>query len=206
MKSNEKMEQILHDLEVNTEFSELINQARKASDASGGQGPLLMVLERFGVDWDMFNYIREKGTKDLRSLLDKIDLCVVGYTIEEDLFGFGPYTEGEKKLHRKAFPVTIDIHRSATKTDVINFIRKNWYQVEKWRTFVNGEGSKDIPRKRKRPNEKLNYFLYENRDLKVADLKRLVKENFKRIMVYDEIYSLIRAEQKRRDKPLKTEI
>lgn len=203
MGGSEKMEQFVHDLERNEEFQSQIAKVRSDSSAEERVAGIMDICRSFGIDWEIFSYIREKGPKELRSLLNKVDMFVVGYSAEEDLFGNPLHSQMEKQLHREVYPSSLDIHLWATKKDAHKFIDEHWSQIESWRKFVHGEIQ---PKKfHSRSKAQISEFAYDNRGMDRKLLYKKIKEKFstKADFGYENLNALIADEIKRRRRDLK---
>ncbi len=203
IRSDEKMEQLVHDLERNDDFLARIAKARDISDPKEKTSRLIEVCRLFGIDWEVLNYINEKNPEILSSLVGKLDMCVIGYSTEEDLFGTPLLSQTEKQLHREAYPSTLDIHYLASKEDVHRFIDAHWKEIEDWRKFVHG---KIKPKKfRPRPEAQLSEFAYNHRGMDRKELYKLIKEEFGKDASFgcENLNTLISDEKRRRNRDLK---
>lgn len=201
LRGDEKMEQLVHDLERNGDFLAHIAGARDIPNPQERASRLIEVCRLFGIDWEVLNYINEKRPKILSSLVGKLDMCVIGYSTEEDLFGTPLISQTEKQLHRETYPSTLDIHYLASKEDVHRFIDTHWKEIEDWRRFVLGETK---PKKfRPRPNAQIGEFAYNNRRIDRKALRSDIKKRFGKTMGYEDLNTLIADEKKRRSRDLK---
>jgi hypothetical protein len=203
LRGDEKMEQLVHDLERNEDFLAHIARAREIPNPQERTSSLIEVCRLFGIDWEVLNYINEKKPEILSSLIGKLDMCVIGYSTEEDLFGTPLIPQTEKQLHREAYPSTLDIHYLASKEDVHIFIDAHWKEIEDWRRFVLGQTK---PRKfRPRPEAQMNEFAYNHREMDRKELLKLIKKEFGKDyhFGYENLNALIRDEGRRRNRDLK---
>jgi hypothetical protein len=203
MRGDEKMEQLVHDLTKNKDFMARIAKARDNLNPKERSIQLMEVCELFGIDWETFNYINENDPEIPTPLSGKLDMCVIGYSTEEDLYGTPLHTSLEKRLHRKAYPSVIDISRFASKKSVHEFIDSHWKDIESWRQFANG---KSITKKfRPRPNAKISAFAYKNQKMDKKILLNKIREKFGKnsSFGYENLNTMITDENNLRNSDLK---
>ncbi len=128
------------------------------------------------------------------------DFCAVHDNYDEhfnDVFPSRPFEfDTEKQLHIKAFPVSIGLHRFATKRDVLDYIEKRWEIIEDYLELYRGDKKRFRQRKFDR---KLTDFIWENRNLPWNDIKtELDKKFLNNGLAYFEIGKMISIERRRR--------
>lgn len=159
----------------------------------------------YGLDNDLFQTIEldQLLMKGGIELSDAIDFCQINDNIDDD-YEFANWPplpislDYRKQRHIAAYPVSIDIHQFATKRDVLDFIEKRWGFIEEY--LENYRKRKIRFRSRKIPR-KLTDFIWDNKQLKGTDLKKLLNKNFpSNGLAYYEIHKIISQERKRRTK------
>jgi hypothetical protein len=203
MRGSEKMEQLVHDLTKNKDFMDRVAKARGNLNPEERSIQLMETCELFGIDWEIFNYINENAPEILTPLSGKLDMCVIGYNTEEDLYGTPLHKPSEKKLHRKAYPSVIDISRFASKESVHKFIDSHWKDIESWRQFANGKST--TKKFQPRPNAKISAFAYKNQKMDRKTLLSKVREKFGKnsSFNYDNLNTIITDENNLRNSDLK---
>lgn len=100
----------------------------------------------------------------------------------------------------RVYPIHLQIHRLASKRDVLDFIEKRWNFVE---SFLDSyREKKPRIRQRKMPRE-ITDLIWANRKLSQKNIKELLDEKFpKNTIVYNEIYKIISIERKRRQRKI----
>jgi hypothetical protein len=101
-----------------------------------------------------------------------------------------------EQTHIRAFPVSIDLHRFATKRDVLDFIEKRWGFIEE---ALAKNGSERKRFRQRKLNRKLTDFIWERRDLSREEIASEVKKEFPNSgLMYYEISKIISDEKRRR--------
>lgn len=139
---------------------------------------------------------------------DEIDMCTIQDLEQEEL---SPYNKGDeiiylrtdRQLHLTAYPIAVDIHKRATKRDVLDFIEKRWSRIDERLRHSEGKGLKlKISSKRKISRE-ITDFLWTNKHLTSKKIKELLDKKFpENRLVYYEIINIIKEERRRRLKDL----
>jgi len=181
---------------MNLKYQSKINQIRRE------------LSEEYGIDLylsDKFFFMKLDKTDDIQSNIND-DFCTIRDDYEEilenDSFNDPPIEFDTAKTHHiLSYPVSINIHKFASKRDVLDFIEKRWKLIDQ-AMEVYRFGKKARFRKRKIPR-KLTDFIWNNKDLPIEELKKELDKNFvNNCLVYNEIYKIIGLEKKRRTKKI----
>ena len=166
----------------------------------------LKMAEEYGLDNNLLGFIYWSMDKTLSKgnhYDSYLDMCVyndnndelLGYTTLPDV----PLILNRiRRNHLRAYPISIDIHKYASKRDVLDFIEKKWDWI-----YTNNLGSytdyeKVRFRKRKQSRELID-FIWDNRRLKAKEIKKLLNDKFpSNHLVYYEISKIISIEKSRR--------
>lgn len=172
------------------------------------------IAEEYGLDMEllrpviMSSVLTGKENKELKEWLlygGCLDMCFLVDNNDEQLnpaFPPLPFVlDTRKQDHIKAFPISIDIHRFATKRDVLDYIRKEWPRIEG--TLNIYREYKNIKFRKRKFDRKLLDFIWDNRTLNKKRIIESLDQNFPNHgLVYFEIYKLISLENKRRNQKL----
>jgi len=98
----------------------------------------------------------------------------------------------------KAYPISINIHKLASKRDVMDFINKRWFEIETNLNFYR----RDInPRIRKKINTERDELVWKNKNLKPEKIIKLLSDkNIKQGLIYNDIYKILSLERKNRSR------
>lgn len=136
----------------------------------------------------------------------EIDMCNIVDNFEkhfdsEDGFSEIPFLlRAYEKNRFSVYPISIYIHKFATKRDVLDYVEKKWQEIESGPTCHREKG---VRFKKRKYDRKFLDFLWENRDLSAKEIKVKLDKKFPdNTLVYYEIYKLLNTERQRR----KTEI
>ena len=103
--------------------------------------------------------------------------------------------------HLKVFPISIDIHRFATKRDVLDFIEKKWPWIEN--LLGQYKDYKNIKFRKRKLDRKITDFIWNNRKLPAKEVKVLLDKEFpKNGLVYYEFSKIISQERRRRNRKI----
>lgn len=207
-KGNLKLKQYLEDLTKNHAFVSLCKKIEFESLPAKRKKLMLYMADKYGIDWEMFENIRDimEGYSDEIIWGDRPDVCEISDRIDEIEYEKEHKIPIEKDMLRYpnylSYPVSINLHKLASKKDVIDFIEKRWEFIEPYldRTKL---------RIRKRKNQELINFIFNfwnNESIKfdIKDLKKKLDEKFSdNNLAYYEIYKIISIEKRRRFKDLK---
>jgi hypothetical protein len=208
---NKKWKQYLEELRRNKNFIadiKRMNDLSKKNKRKKCNELILKISERYGVDREelFFNLIPLISSNEEMIWGDRPDLCVILNNCDyftdleetEDDYCYPRKTRTiDEAMFIRAYPISINIHRLASKRDVLDFIEKKWKFIECDLDAVrNGK-----IRIRARKNPERDNFIWENRNLKIKEIKKLLDEKFpKNGLVYFNIYKIINDEQRRRNK------
>jgi hypothetical protein len=109
----------------------------------------------------------------------------------------------ERQSHIRAYPVSIDIHKYATKRDVLDYIEKRWSFIEDYLGTYTSE--KVRFRKRKMDREIVDY-IWENRKVKSKNILELINKKYpdnKLNLGYEDVLKIISNEKFRRSKRIR---
>jgi len=164
------------------------------------------MAEEYGLDSDLLNYIHFSLDKKLNKCnlyKNDVDMCVYNDNYDESL-GYRTLPDVPLILNRvyrnhlRAYPISIDIHKYASKRDVLDFIEKKWDWIYKNNLGFYTEYEKIRFRKRKQ-NQKIIDFIWNNKRLKAKEIKVLLDKEFPHNgLVYYEINKIISIEKDRR--------
>lgn len=191
-----------------TKFGKIAKRALRKYEKNSGFNVEKKLARKYAIDSRLLSYITWPMLG--LSVIDpnaEIDMCnfVDNY---DDNFGIGhgfsqvfplimrPFSEN----HYEAYPVGINIHRFASKRDVLDYIEKKWSLIESCISIYSEKKARFRKRKHSR---KLLDFLWENKTLEINKLKNKLDRTFPgNGLVYYEIYKIISLERQRRMKEL----
>lgn len=133
-----------------------------------------------------------------------LDTCKIDYNDEFYKFveraGLPITMDFNKQRELAVYPVSLNLHRFTTKRDLLDFIEKRWSHIEAYLR----DPDKQKPRFRTRTHDrKLVDFLWKNKQLENAALKKSLNDNFPgNTLVYYEFRKIIESERTRRRKKL----
>lgn len=172
-----------------------------------------IIVEEYGLDMELlrpviFSLTSLKEGKLKQSILyDQLqtDFCLCVDNNDENLnpaFPPMPFAlDTRKQNHFKAFPVSIDIHRFATKRDLLDFVEKKWFWIKN--NLAQDRKYKNIKFRRRKLDRKAADFIWKNKDLPVKDLKASFDKKFPNtILIYYEFSKIISQERRRRNKKI----
>ena len=134
---NKKFILYLDDLRKNKNFVELIQKLKTEKNYKKKRKLYVELAEKYGIDSDLLFYIfnRLYPNKEDIDWGELIDVCqiednddAISYKEEHQL----PIKKDLIRLmNMLAYPISIKIHRLASKRDVLDFIEKRWDYIEK---------------------------------------------------------------------------
>lgn len=217
-----KMEIFLNELLKNKKFLDEINEYIKIDDLPFDEVNDEMIEERdnllikicvqYGLDFNDFHFLLKhvRSWKPIQAKLvpylgSNIDTCSIS-NVDDDFGETGgsfckpaPYNI-EERAHLCAYPLSIDIRPIASKNDILDFIDKNWNNIEKMMDWHRKKSKTDI---RKRGEVALYDLVWKFRELSTDEIKEIVRQVFPEITIgYQEINKIISLEKQRRDKNL----
>ncbi len=172
------------------------------------------IAEEYGLDNDMVGnlFLMTEFMGNEKDPIGEIfDFCRITDDYDETIYPLSPdfpfpaplpiEMDRDRQSHIRAFPVSINIHKLATKRDVLDFVEKRWPFIESYLdTYRNGQ--KIRFRMRKHPRE-ITDFIWENRNFSAKEIKKeLDKVHPKNGLVYYEIGKIISIEKRRRSKKI----
>jgi hypothetical protein len=191
------------------ETEHLINLYRKKIMGKS-QKIYLFLAEEYGLSMELINDLifRVFRREDDFSLSKWNDMCCVNDNYD-NLLRYVPHQrpipiemDTERKTHIISYPVSIDIHRFATKRDVLDYIEKRWDLIESY--LFNYTEKKVRVRKRKMDKQIVD-FIWKNRKEKANKILELINEKFpenKLFLGYEDILKIISIEKSRRTKKI----
>ena len=201
---NRKLKQYLEDLSENKSFLSLYKQITYKSDKKRQKELLEYAAEQYGVDFDLFQTVTRKIEEDELIWGDRPDVCEIADDYD-DVFNpefhyFSPKQSQVKQLHIRSHPLSINIHKLASKRDVLDFIEKRWDIIENYL-----ESYRKKTRIRTRENKKINNFIWNawehSHTMNIREIKNALDKQFPdNKLVYFEIYKIISLEKRRRYK------
>lgn len=161
-------------------------------------------LKEYGVTSDIFSelvlsfFLKDKNLE----LSPMVDFCMINNNEEQYLneeFNYIPIQlDPRKHDYFDVYPVSIDIHRFASKRDILDFIEKRWPIIE-----YNLDRESQVRFRKRKISRELSDFIWEKRDLNKKDLIGLLNEQFpQHNLEYFEIYKIISLEKQRRSQKL----
>jgi len=164
------------------------------------------IAEEYFIDnWGIFYsiYCLQKNEETLRLLksLFELDMCKICDLQDEennpvyskdDIISLNP----TRTLRRIAYPVSISINPRASKRDVLDFVEKKWPFIE---SILSSYSEKKLKFGKRKFDQKLLDFIWDNRALKPAEIKNALDIKFPSSdLVYYEISRIIRQEREKR--------
>lgn len=100
----------------------------------------------------------------------------------------------------KRYPVSVRIHIGASQNDVVDFIKKNWQEInDSQKFFAEGKRSPLKSSKTRTNKKERDKFIYEHRNMPRKALAKLVRETFKgETLDNNDVGKIISIEEKRR--------
>ncbi|MDO8740001.1 MAG: hypothetical protein Q7J54_00310 [Candidatus Woesearchaeota archaeon] len=217
----EEKERLIFDklMKNRTEFEELIKELCEANPRQKIDDIINYFAERYGISeetvFHLFKLhrpleeISEKGIIDIKTSWYE-DMCFISDSYDEqlnpverpDIYPSVPIEiDKRRQRHIMIYPISIDIHRFASKRDILDFIENRWEVIEDKLNVYTDEKKKRF-RKRKY-DRKLLDFIWENKELKSRELIELLNKEFPNHgLVYFEVSKLIQLEKNRRNRDL----
>jgi hypothetical protein len=205
----EKMKTHIGDLRRNEAFSKLLDKLDIAQTEDDKKSLFDELAEKYGVDielWENTHLLRGQH-ENIEVIAGEIipSMCTLTdqYNLNfHPLFVSDYYRDNLRmRTHIKAYPVSIDVHRFASKEDIIDFVDDNWKAIES-QLRNDSEKRLDV---RDRPCEDRDRFIYKHREKKPEEIRALIKDRYPEDKVWlgrDEIKSIVRAQQKARKQDL----
>ncbi len=194
-----KIDQHIEDLGKNEVFKKRLAVIKQEKSRKKVEGLLLQLCYDFSINYDLFKRI--KGNEDILKNMNYPwenmgDMCEISFDFPGIFTGSIVKTPLETKLHKLAYPIRMDIHRFATKRDVLDFIDKKWRIIEKEsKLFMKSE-----KRIRARKNKERDDFIWNNKQLSASEIVKLVSDNFQGVVMgREEVYKVINLEKERRN-------
>jgi hypothetical protein len=165
------------------------------------------ISEKYGLDYPAIWYALEHQKRDndlvVNYLKAMTPICQLGLDREREMNPLNPgeditFINRGRQLYLNAYPISISIHRLATKRGVIDYVNKDWKHIKE----ALGESGK-LSRKKKLPQD-VRDFLYANRDKTSKEQLAAYKDAFKGdgyiSLTYKEISDIVKDESKRRSR------
>lgn len=134
---------------------------------------------------------------DFCSVTDNYDL-----DLNEEAQSVPVFLDTGRQSHIRAYPVSIDIHRFASKRDVLDYVNKRWDVIEASLKQYREDGKPVRFRERKYPLEIVD-FIWDNKSKPITELVELVNDlDSPHVFSYIEVQKIILTERKRRLKNL----
>lgn len=194
IKKMENLEEQLIELDI--EFKTLQEKHRKILFL-GLDEAIQNFCIKYKLSPDIIYLLIEHGTIEKNG----IDLCRIVDNYEKltkDRFDCLTQIDLDKNIHSHAhsYPINIEIHQYTTKRDMIDFISKNWKEIEAILSKYRGRPKRF--RRRKHSNELLD-FIWENKDKGAREIAELSNKNFEEAsLIYSDIYDILKSEKLRR--------
>ena len=128
------------------------------------------------------------------------DSCYINDEYDErfnDVFPKIPFQfDFSKRADIRAFPISINVHRFASKRDVLDFIEKRWEVID---SYLGTYRDKTKRFRKRKLDRKITDFIWEKRTFPVNEIKRQLDERFPHNgLAYYEIGKIISMEKQRR--------
>lgn len=201
---NRKLRQYIEDLSNNKNFLSLYKHIVYKSDSKRKNELLEYAAEKYGIDFDLFQTISRKIEDDELLWGDRPDVCEIEDDYDEIFNTAYPYISPKKskrkQLHTRAYPLSIKIHKLASKRDILDFIEKRWDIID---NYI--EDYRKKTRIRKRKNQKMYDFIWDihekSSDTNIKKLKEQLDEKYpNNNLAYFELYKIISLEKQRRNR------
>ncbi len=190
------------------EYEKLRKRARKLIN-----NKLYKIKEKIALEYGLDDYLIDLAIARYKKdrfwvsniLLESGGMCRIHGDLEENVF---PLNKGDdfskinpkKQLELLAFPLSIAIHRKATKRDVLDFIEKDWSWIS---TFMKDYENKSYRGRKRKYSQKMLDYIWQSRSLPVKKIKEKIDIKFPEIrLAYYEISKIIYLEKQRRIKNL----
>jgi len=170
----------------------------------------LFLAEEYGLSMEIINDLifRAFRLEDDFSLSKRNDMCfvtdnydnLINYPLDDKPIPIE--MDIERKTHIISYPVSIDIHKFATKRDVLDYIEKRWDLIESY--LFNYTEKKVRVRKRKMDKQIVD-FIWKNKKEKANRILELINEKFPEnnlFLGYEDILKIISIEKSRRTKKI----
>ncbi len=161
------------------------------------------LIEKYAIDPELITELSvERILKSEHENIGEIyDMCrVVDYQDVMNAPDFGdPPIQLDMQIQRgfDVYPIHLEIHRLASKRDVLDFIEKRWEFIDSFLYSYRGE--KKLRIRQRKLSRKVVDLIWDNRKLNQKKIKELLDEKFpENTLVYNEIYKIISLEKKRR--------
>jgi hypothetical protein len=160
--------------------------------------------QKYSLDGELFSYITFPIlTKNLLSESPnaEIDVCCLVDNYDKNFDKHEAHPEFPlildplQQIHFRAYPVSIDINRLATKRDILDYIEKKWPDIK---AGLSNYREKDVRIRKRKYDQKILDFIWENKNLKLSELKKNLDKHFHNDLVYYEIQKIISLEKVRR--------
>lgn len=169
----------------------------------------ISIAEEYGLSTALINDLifRVFRQKDDLSLSVWNDMCFLSDNYDNflnDVFS-KPLPidwDSERKTHIISYPVSIDIHRFATKRDVLDYIEKRWDFIE---SYLDIYTNKKVRFRKRKMDSEIVDFIWKNRKEKANKIVELITKKFpenKTILGYEDILKIISNEKSRRTKKI----
>jgi hypothetical protein len=167
------------------EYVEYENEVRQKRDKLSLEyyRVLESLSEEYGIDFDTIFTIILYDITEQERFIDSLvlDLCAVtdnfDLDLNEEAQTIPVFLDTGRQSHIRAYPVSIDIHRFASKRDVLDYVNKRWDLIEANLKKYREDGKPIRFRERKYSLEIVDY-IWENRSKPINELAELVNELF----------------------------
>lgn len=169
------------------------------------------ISEKYALDFEAISTLFLYDLTNREELIKShyFDLCTITDNYDQDLNDeFEPipiFLDTSRKSHIRAYPISIDIHRFATKRDVLDFINKRWDVIADSLKEYNVKEKGVRFRKRKYDLQVVDY-IWENRNKPNKVVASLVNSKFpedSQLYTYVEIQKILSAEKIRRERRIR---
>ena len=135
---------------------------------------------------------------------DDIDMCTIQWLEDIELNPFNKgdeiiYLRPDRRNHLIAYPVAVDIHKNASKRDVLDFIEKKWTKIDAILRMEEEKTLKLKIKKKRKLDRAIIDFIWDNKHIPSKKIKELLNIKFPdNGLVYYEINNIIQTEKKKR--------
>lgn len=208
-KKDENYEKLMEEFIRNyQELDQLLKKRMKLSNKS--QEIIMFIAEEYGLtseitaDPIVFDFLSKDESKysiwnDMCAVSDNYDFFL------NEVFSRPVPIELDtaKQSHIRAYPISIDIHKFATKRDVLDYIEKRWNFIE---SYLEVYRDKNVRFRKRKIERKVVDYIWENKKEPAKKIVELIAKKFldnNLNLGYEDILKIISNEKNRRIKKIR---
>lgn len=159
------------------------------------------IAEEYGLDHELVhNILIENLTGKDDKLGEVFDLVEMRDSIDMLLYldeaWIPPALNNRLQTFLTAYPISLNIHKFATKRDVLDYVNKNWDIII---SYIEEYRENKVNFRQRKLDRKITDFVWEHKNLSLKELKKeLDKSHPNNGLVYNEIGKIISLEKRRR--------